>query len=171
MDLMHNIFVRSNALCWIKENQDGSDLVLGLPSVSLPITTLGNFGCSWRGGFAGSEQAASEPVKNNAKCVVEMSGKSEGYQSRSARSQWLKVRLEPLYFIGPVTEVQGGSVYPHDPGENLESPQTCIYASGDRGLDLRIFSWLSCLAMTAPPKSFAKLISKGFSKLCSKCSF
>ena len=24
-----------------------------------------------------------------------------------------------LYFIGPVTEVQGGSVYPHDPGENL----------------------------------------------------
>ena len=32
------------------------------------------------------------------------------------------VRLEPLYFIGPVTEVQGGSVYPHDPGENLELP-------------------------------------------------
>ena len=34
------------------------------------------------------------------------------------------VRLEPLYFIGPVTEVQGGSVYPHDPGENLGSPRS-----------------------------------------------
>ena len=32
------------------------------------------------------------------------------------------VRLEPLYFIGPDTEAQGGSVYPHDPGENLELP-------------------------------------------------
>ena len=30
------------------------------------------------------------------------------------------VRLEPLYFIGPDTEAQGGSVYPHDPGENLK---------------------------------------------------
>ena len=30
--------------------------------------------------------------------------------------------MEPLYFIGPDTEVQGGSVYPHDPGEYLELP-------------------------------------------------
>ena len=34
------------------------------------------------------------------------------------------VRLEPLYFIGPGTEVQGGSVYPHDPGENLGLPRS-----------------------------------------------
>ena len=46
MELMHNIYVRRNAFCKIKENQDGPDLALGLPSVSLPCTTLGNLGCS-----------------------------------------------------------------------------------------------------------------------------
>ena len=43
------------------------------------------------------------------------------------------VRLEPLYFIGPVTEVQGGSVYPHDPGEmhlrkGSEEPKNILMA-------------------------------------------
>ena len=127
---MHNIIVRRNALCWIKENQDGLDLALGLPSVSLPNITPRNLGCSWRGGFSDSCAGAAEPVKNNAKCVVEVSENSEGYQSRSARSQWLVVRLEPLYFIGPVTEVQGGSVYPHDPWE--------------KGVGLRKFWWQRC---------------------------
>lgn len=31
-------------------------------------------------------------------------------------------RLDPLYFIASGTEVQDGSVWSHDPGENLELP-------------------------------------------------
>ena len=44
------------------------------------------------------------------------------------------VRLEPLCFIGPDTEAQGGSVYPHDPGEmhlrkGSEEPKKILMAT------------------------------------------
>ena len=60
------------------------------------------------------------------------------------------VRLEPLYFIGPDTEAQGGSVYPHDPGEYLGLPRSSD-AMGE-GADLRKFLWQRC-DTTVPPKS------------------
>ena len=46
------------------------------------------------------------------------------------------VRLEPLCFIGPNTEAQGGSVYPHDPGEmhlrkGSEEPKNILIAIMD----------------------------------------
>ena len=46
-----------------------------------------------------------------------------------------------LYFIGPDTEAQGGSVYPHDPREDLKLLHQLTMGEGP---DLRKFLWQRC---------------------------